>query len=315
MRNTFVILATVFCLQALCQVENDLQKIYAQNTVFMFGEDRHNVRSTDSLKTTQLKKIINDKPIVLFESGLAEIFAANYNNILPTSSIYPIWKNKFYDSLFVFLKNNQIKWYGLDIQPCNFSFSTYLSDVIKKAGLHCKNIDSALVHFSFLKQRNMLSKKELTSYMSQRDNFLHFYNEILNSSSKIASQLLYSEKETAYFIQAIKSRMMLVDEIPCSLANKELLTYRDSCMYQNYIFLNNQFNIKSKVIVLAHNYHISNSFKNYTPFGSYIYKSNPETVSVGIMHTNKQHLSVKPKSLVAKTILKNSNCDFYLIAE
>ncbi|HXB41889.1 MAG TPA: hypothetical protein VNZ49_15210 [Bacteroidia bacterium] len=316
--SSFIIALILFANLAQSQssaVYEELDKLYSSNKVFMLGEDRHGVKTIDSFKVNLCKRIIKDTSIVVFESGITESFLAyRRNNFTNTQLLYPVWRNKYYDDFLRFIKQRDIIWFGIDIQPNSFLFSKFIDSVLQKCGLKKENInlDSSLVYFSLEKQKLSLSQKEIKKFINDKNIYLDFYNQLLNNLAKISAVENLNKEQELFLKQVILSRIMLIDEIIKPIG-KTLIRYRDSCMYENFHFFSSILSNKaSHYLIMSHNYHISHKFDNYMPLGEYIYNSEPKSVSVGIYLDSQLNTKLLPKNEAKKNIRKNSDCDFYI---
>ena len=290
---------------------SDLQclKNYIGNrSIVQLGESSHGTKEYSQIKVRLIKFLHEEMgfDVIAFESGFFECFYTNEN--IPQIPVYPAMQNSIYwnwgtpelRDLFLYIKNTHNTNHPLILAGIDCQFSSklgsiskhpsFLFDVISKVdssyAFQCMEFDSLTIF--------NIASWNVSYLISNRDIIRQQYLEILdfidNHKSEINNAFSQRQELPEVLIQSTLSLMTFLD-IMCIYDVNETEYYRkrDSSMAANFFFLKEYLYPQKKIIIWAHNYHISNGtyFHAFSPdvkvTGNWIYeKYNNDLYTIGL---------------------------------
>lgn len=235
----------------------------------LLGESSHGVNEYSVIKL-RLIKYLHEKlnfNTIFFESGISECAYVNEqkNNLsaeqMVKNALFYVWHTEENIKLMQYIKSNHMNVFGLDNQYT----SELHSEIIKLSGdkldsqnaLQIYTLDTMITHLissnNFHADRSGIAK---TKFESLKRKAHKIYADFI---SKIDTKL-NSEKNAAFKFQLLLLKKILINKLYTIDAIHEPSRYfseRDQIMTSNFKFLADTLNKNAKIIVWAHNSHIS----------------------------------------------------------
>jgi erythromycin esterase len=271
-----------------------LKQVLKDKNIIFLGENSHGTSQFTSLKSRMIRYLHDSLgfDVLAFESNAADAFAGN--KTIPVSdvrtciynSISSMWHVEEIVPLFDFIKTanttkNPVYIAGVDITMSNgsYSFSRFLNDLISPVNpAYAKEILKSDSMFSRFGVRgwtigNILSKEEKDTFRVVKSNQLSVYSRLIdfiniNKDKFSGSQSMNAEAAKFYLQSRIEyiywsnkdstymaGRLHLKD--PKMNFTKLFARFRDYMMSQNLRFLTETLYPGKKIIVWAHNAHIT----------------------------------------------------------
>ncbi len=270
-----------------------LKKQLKGQRLVAIGEFTHGASEIFYLKNKLLQCLHKelDYEVVLFESGIGEILLPNYSRdtLSARRMIYSLtgpWQTKSHVPLMDLVKGSpDLEIAGFDVQKSGGAFSRIIRPITEQV------TDATGIDLIDLEKRNdalrkLLNSRKLTDDItSLRGSVLEDYRKLLSflNSSGIGE----SDKVPLKLItQTIHNRIAYIhyryDFLQDQDWNKRWLK-RDSLMAENIRFLTEDIYPDKKIIILAHNFHISKYNPKEEVMGEYltsILKDNVYTIGV-----------------------------------
>jgi erythromycin esterase len=274
-----------------------LDSLLFEKKIVLLGESSHGINEYSLLKLRFIK-YLHEKlhfNTILFESGISECayIDENKENLTPTemlnNGVFFIWQTQSNIRLMQYIKDNNIKIYGIDNQYTSPKNSEYIKLVGFKIDINLSSkiysLDTAIAQlyfnkntysnvFNSAKDRFLCLKSEMnktyTSFISKIDSVLHTKN----------LQQAISENKLLLLRKILLKKLYYVNTVTQgSVYSKQ----RDSIMGNNLKFIVDSLDKDSKIIVWAHNSHISKTgSQNPTSYLGKIIQKNYGKVTYGI---------------------------------
>ncbi|WP_214484834.1 erythromycin esterase family protein [Bacillus sp. SM2101] len=247
-----------------------LKDILKDKRVVMLGESSHGVSEYSLIKSRLIKFLHEelDYNVVAFESGLAEIYAANemLSDIGTIkgmkSSLFSVWHTDHNINLFKYIKEqkateNPINIVGFDMQPQNLYINYYFKD---RHTDFTANIQSVELEYYELVY-SYKSKNYPENWLEVSKTLIEKYNSLLSQLSQGEPLLGQSirEDEKQWFKKIFEQRIKSLNE-RYTIENvgnpKGDFESRDKIMSDNLVWLLEEMYPDEKFIVWAHNDHI-----------------------------------------------------------
>jgi erythromycin esterase len=274
-----------------------LDSLLIQKKIVLLGESSHGINEYSLLKFRFIK-YLHEKlhfNTILFESGISECayIDENKENLSPTEmlndGLFFIWQTQSNVRLMQYIKDNNIKIYGIDNQYTSPKNSEYVKLIGSKIDVHLSNkiysLDTAIAQLYF----NKNTYSNLSN--SSRDRFLYLKSEMntvyTGLISKIDSalhnknvQYAISGNKLLFLKKILQNKLYYVNTVTQgSVYSKQ----RDSIMGNNFKFIVDSIDKDSKIIVWAHNSHISKTgLQNPSSYLGKIIHENYSKVTYGI---------------------------------
>ena len=252
---------------------NSLKKIWKENAIVLIGESGHGMAEYFTLKTRLVKYLHQELGfnVLAVEGSLGDCGGAQINadklndTLLMNHCFYQTWNFKEALPLFSYIKENQkhdnpLILSGFDNIPTGHYFPEFSSDVISKID-STKNASIKFIAYNFIAFTNGVEKTSFNELKSTLlDSIISLENWIITNSSKINSS--YPENTTLVPI-LLRSLDNIRETIKISIdhySRNTLEKMRDSLMAANVLWLVDSLYPQEKIIVWAHNAHISKAY-------------------------------------------------------
>ena len=297
--------------------------------IICLGEERHRIETFSKCKTEFVKYLHKNLgyEVVAFEGSLLNIATAFYNipsdTLALKTALYGVWQTKSVLDLFRYSKGvahqtPPLVFTGFDVKspPSHFAslwLKTILQPINAKYAETVYSTDTLFTRKArpFDKNDNKtqpISKNESqffrTFYKSLLDTITFYENTLLQKNSVTANQLKIIE-------QSILNRVSLSLLVTISETSyKQTSTFRDSIMTQNILWLVNNLYKDKKIILWAHDAHISKkTIKGYLNFNQKSsvamlpnnIKNEVETISLNFIKNAPKNIKKQIKSLKGNT--------------
>lgn len=244
-----------------------LKKQLKGQRIVAIGEFNHGSSEVFYLKNKLVQYLHEqlDYDVVLFESGIGEMLLPNYSRdtLSARRMIYSLvgpWQTKSHVPLMGFIKENpELEIAGFDVQKSGGAFSRIISPITETVK------ESTDVDLVDLERRNDILRKLLNG-RKLTDEIVNLRNSVLDNYQKALSFLHNSDLTGPEDIplqlitRTLRNRIAYIHYRYNFLQdqdwNKRWMK-RDSVMAENVRFLTEEIYPDKKVIIVAHNFHIS----------------------------------------------------------
>ncbi len=225
--------------------------------------------------------------LILFESGIGEvgIIYQNRNDVKGTeltSGFFGGWRTLEFKHLIRYAIDKNIPFGGFDVQRTGYTFTKYVSDTYKQVD----SISEMEQRFVSLKSQLSNYRTEYNSVQTETQRLINWYQaliDLLPESDRLANQTLTNRVHyLTYMLKFTQTKDW-----------NERWKARDSAMAQNIYWLLEEYKPVNKVIIVAHNFHISTYNEKETVMGEYLtekFKDNMYVIgafaSKGSFHNN-----------------------------
>ncbi|WP_104734574.1 erythromycin esterase family protein [Hanstruepera ponticola] len=270
---------------------NPLLEKVKNKRIVLLGEQNHGskeifISRNDLIKSLHEKLDFN---VIIFESGIGELASIEIqkNTLTPTQMTYGFfsgWRTKEFTDLMKYVKFNNISISGFDVQKTGSSFENLLISTLKKLKL---NLDQ----YPDLEKRFDNEKRKLTNRKAVFDSV---QNSTLTLINDFKSQLSIIEKSdsqkfdnsTHFVTRTLKNRIKYLEYFLEFVQDQDWnkrWEARDYMMYSNIDWLLKTVYKNQKVIVIAHNFHISKFNEKLEVMGEFLNQEyNSEIYTLGI---------------------------------
>jgi erythromycin esterase len=239
-----------------------LKPLLKDKRIVMLGESSYGVAEYESIKS-RITDFLNTEMgfgVIAFETGIAEASAANFNTNLSATAtmqqaLYKIWQTEQMLSVFKLVKASKtIAITGFDINASGLGYATYLKQFfrVKNDSLAemAFNTDSLVTDYSFRYQRNDFVGTVRKSFEREKAQYVKNYQKLIAVVEK-----LNPTDETKMIVHVLQNRIQLIDNL--KLEHKEYNEAQEKAMAANVEWLANVLYPNKKIIIWAHNTHIS----------------------------------------------------------
>lgn len=258
-----------------------------KNMIFL-GEQNHGSKElfrwrNDLIQYLHQKHGFNT---VLFESGIGELLNADGNestlsSIQMTRRLFGGWRTAEFRDLMAYINSEQMGWAGFDVQRSGGSFKNSLDMICKK-----NHIDS--VFYSELESRYSQIQSQLNNRKSVYDSLqsttfklIHDYHALYSRMGELNDQAL--THQFLFVRQTLKNRMVYLNYMLSFLNDHDFhkrWASRDSMMAENLIWLKDHIYPGQKIIIIAHNFHVSRWNEMESSMGEIIHSRYPQQTYV-----------------------------------
>ncbi len=273
---------------------NFLRGILKDKRIVMLGESGHGVAEFNILKT-RLIKFLHEQlgfEVIAFESGIAECAAMQIKKEKVTAdsmmknSLFHIWHTKQNLELFEYLKNtDSLILTGIDVQLSKYRlFSYFLIDFFRKISedmaLKAYLTESESVYM--FRSDPLALFRHKNDYMKKRYELQMSYIELinyLNDKEQKFKEAGYKSWELKMVKRSLFNRVRFFN-----LHDNEIVPFeeiRDMIMAENLEWMTRYIFPDKKIIVWAHNYHISKYNDIKRVMGAYL-SEEIKNISYGI---------------------------------
>lgn len=257
-----------------------LKKQLKGHSMVAIGEFNHGSKEAFYLKNGLIEYLHKklDYDVVLFESGIGEMLLPNYSRdtLSARRMIYSLvgpWQTKSHVPLMSLVKNNpDLEIAGFDVQKSGGAFSRIVGPIVEQVE------NGSGIDLLALEKRNDVLRK-LLNFRKVTDEITTLRKSVLADYQKVLSFLTSSAIKGSgpvpvkLIIQTIRNRMAYIsyryEFMKDSDWNKRW-RMRDSLMAENVRFFTEEIYPGKKVIILAHNFHISKHNPKEEVMGEYL---------------------------------------------
>lgn len=247
--------------------------------IVLLGEFTHGAGEI-FLSRNELIKELHEKlgfNTILFESGIGELAYVDLKraDLSPTRMTYGFfggWRTQEWKDLMAYLKKKNISVGGFDVQRTGGAFKVLLKEVAQK-----ENLDSTIYidlekRFGRVGQRLRKRKMQYDSVKIETHQLIHDYKtiyQLFKQSSESSEMKEYSLQTLLNRIAYLKYRLQFLKDKDW---NQRWL-FRDSMMAENIIWLSENRFKNEKLIIGAHNFHISKQNEKEAVMGEFLKES------------------------------------------
>ncbi len=255
-----------------------LKSLLADKTVVSLGENFHRVGEYSTLKTRIIKYLHEELgfDVIAFESGMGECAAVSEDISNLTSkemmenSIFPIWHSKETLGLFDYIKaqsktDRPLELAGYDMQLTSMYFSNFMFkwlygiDVDIATDFATFEMEYLQSFYGLLNQYAFESYKHKQEFQTILDKYAPKYEEVIKymTNNREKFEAVYPDNKQLFDI-AIKTLQTRPDMVKMSmLENRASYELRDVIMADNVEWMMKTLYPNKKVILWAHNDHLS----------------------------------------------------------
>lgn len=235
----------------------------------LLGESSHGVNEYSQIKLRLIKYLHKHLGFntIFFESGISECAFINEkkNNLSPKemlkNALFDVWHSEQNIELMQYIKENHIQMYGIDNQYT----SNQYSEIIKLIGDNVNAQDALRAYTIDTLTASLFRSKEFRTGKSVLldSKFETVKSEAHRSYTELISKInvkLQNERNSDLKSSFLLLKKILTNKLYFIDMMKEQTRYfseRDKIMASNFKFLADTLNKNEKIIVWAHNSHIS----------------------------------------------------------
>ena len=267
----------------LKQVEN--------KRIILLGEPNHGAAEiflsrNDLIKSLHAALGFN---VILFESGIGELISINQQqkNLTPeemTLGFFGGWRNREFADLMRYVKANNISVSGFDVQRTGRSFEALMLTELERLNLDAEPYLGLEKRFSEEKKKLNDRSVAMKTVQSSTPKLMEDYHTLQLAMESVDSNTF---NETALFVQrALQNRIAYLKYFLDFKENRDWRqrwSARDYMMYSNIDWLLNKVYKDQKVVIVAHNFHISKYNEKEEVMGAMLYKDyGPDMYAIGV---------------------------------
>lgn len=241
--------------------------------VVAIGEFNHGSKEVFALRNSLIKYLHEEQgfDVVLFESGLGEIIEPSHQkkSISPekmTSGFFRIWQTQGFADLMKYIQKKDMEISAFDVQRSGSSFNAFLQTIAEENEIRLISYGGFEERFSTLSQRlkkenfdeiKGLTRVLISDYKRLKIELDHKWEDkptkdLLFASRVVENRVAYLQ----YYLDFAKTKNWNVR-----------FDARDSVMASNVIWLSENIFPNQKIILVAHNYHVSKFNHNQLVMG------------------------------------------------
>jgi erythromycin esterase len=200
---------------------------------------------------------------VLFESGFGELLPMDRKEfpmcpLQMTRGLFGGWRTPEFLELMACIKSEKMAYAGIDVQRSGGSFRNVLD-------VFCKNHQIDSTHYHDLEVRYSLVHGQLNNRKSVYDSLQSSTQELIMDYQRLSNRIdeledQVSSHQVLLVNQTLKNRMAYLNYMSSFKKDQDWhrrWARRDSMMAENLIWLRDHIYPDQKIIVIAHNFHIS----------------------------------------------------------
>ncbi len=247
-------------------------------TIVFLGEPNHGAKEIFEFRNQLIKHLHEelDFNVLLLESGIGELIAANLDKDQPTpkdmtQGLFGNWRTAEFRDLISYCQSNNISIAGFDVQRTGTTFKKVLQRTIEEGGLDTREARDVESRYGAMHRR--LNKKKVT-YDSVNvgvnqliDDYLHLH-DLLSTTSLPGNQV-----RNDAVLRTITNRVEYLTFMLAFVQERDWrkrFTARDSLMAANIEWLTKHRYSDEKLIIVAHNYHIAKYNQKETVMGEFL---------------------------------------------
>ncbi|MEO1051771.1 MAG: erythromycin esterase family protein [Bacteroidota bacterium] len=189
--------------------------------------------------------------VILFESGFGEVGVINLNKkeLHGESRSYGFfsgWRNKAFEELVGYATDNDITIAGFDVQRTGSVFTSWLTAQLEEPA-----------PFKDMEQRFVKIKSKLSNYRTVYDSVSTATQSLIREYEALRNQF---EARDEFITRTLANRITFLRYMLAFAKDKDWnqrWKARDAAMADNVIWLQQRYGSDEKIIIIAHNFHIS----------------------------------------------------------
>lgn len=227
------------------------------------GEFNHGAHEIFTLRNSLLKYLHQKHgfQVILFEAGMGEMLIIDQrkSRLSPEKMVlgfFNIWQTQAFAELMQYAGDNKIDIAGFDVQRSSNLFKQYLLESMDSAGISPDMYASYEKKFQILNSR--YSKEDSLTLVDDISDLKQDYLELEHEFWNVNSQ--ETSKRLSMVQKVLKNRVAYLDYMAAFNGSKDWrakFAARDSIMADNVSWLIEKIYPNEKVILVAHNYHLS----------------------------------------------------------
>ncbi len=247
-----------------CQWERLAGHLKNKNLV-LIGENNHGSKEifqwrNDLIRHLHQKEGFNT---VLFESGFGELLPGQEKEsalspLQMTRSLFGGWRSPEFKDLMAYIKSEQMAWGGIDVQRSGGGFREILNRFCGEYGVDTVMYQNLEGRYGFIHGQLNNRKSVYDSIQAITSDLMRDYQILSNRISELPKNS--SLHRMMLIHQTLQNRVVYLNYMLQFVKDKDWhhrWARRDSMMAENLIFLRRHIYPTQKIIVIAHNYHIS----------------------------------------------------------
>lgn len=255
--------------------------------IVLIGELNHGSRE-NFLVRNDLIKYLHEKRgfnVILFEAGIGELYLLNrdkseYSAKELTSGFFGIWRTMEFVDLMEYIKSEQLSIAGFDVQRSSGNaFKLLLKAVAEKYDLEAAQSTELEERFATL-DRALTNRKSVYEAVEPKT------KELIEAYQQLYELLQVdptnsSDSERQFLLKTIENRVAYLNYRLAFLKNKDWrkqYTTRDAAMANNVIWLKENIYPNEKLIIVGHNFHLSQYNEKEVTAGTYLKEKYPDKI-------------------------------------
>lgn len=270
---------------------NPVLKEVKNRRIVLLGELNHGSKEiflsrNDLIKSLHKKHGFNT---ILFEFGIGELISIDIQKEQlsakeMTNGLFGGWRTNEFIHLMNFVKSNNISISGFDVQRTGSDFENLLTNEAERIGLDSNTYSDLEKRFSEQKIKLTRRKAVYDSLHYATSKLIEDYTLLKHSLEKIGIQ--EGAQTSNFIIKTIENRIAFLRYYLDFVKDKnwsKRWNARDFMMFSNIDWLLKTVYKNEKVIVVAHNFHISKFNEKEEVMGEYLKKAyDSEMYSIGV---------------------------------
>jgi erythromycin esterase-like protein len=233
--------------------------------IVLLGESNHGSKEIFQSRNDLIKSLHRELgfDVILFESGIGELIEINSQKEQLTGAemtygFFSGWRTNEFIQLMDYVRENKLSISGFDVQRTGSSFHSVLMEELRRL-----NLDGA--KYQNIEKRFSDEKRKLSSRQAVYDSVQYSTNNLIKDYEILQSVIEKSEEEVSgevskLVVRTIQNRIKYLQYFLAFVKDKDWnkrWKERDFMMFSNLDWLLKTIYKDKKVIVVAHNFHIS----------------------------------------------------------
>lgn len=248
------------------------KKLLKNNRVVMLGEFCHGAKEINQLRKNFIQYLHEDLgyELLLFESGIGEGISIEYERDelsatqMVTAGVTGPWHTEDYVEIMQYIKANpDLHVAGFDVQRTGRSFDRWVQNALPVITPNPEAYQQ--IETLYTKMLRLFRNRKVKADEALENNYVHLsrlYKDLANLlvEKETALKNKFGEKVVALMIRTASNRQAYLDyfmDFKRSNDYRARWGARDSLMAANTLWLINELYPDKKVIISAHNFHIS----------------------------------------------------------
>ena len=242
--------------------------------IVLLGEANHKSKEIFMARNDLIQALHQEAgfDVVLFEAGIGEVGAVAWQRDhlsaqQMTRSLFGFWRTPAFIELMSYIKSNELDLGGLDVQRTNSRlFGSLAIDLAAYGDLDTSRFLDLENQYSIVNRKLVSREAIYDSVQAQVKDLVRGYEEL---SQQLAA-FKKPEKQLLLVGQTIKNRIAYLNYRLQFLVDRDYhrrWASRDQQMAENFLWLREHLFPNRKIIVVAHNYHISKTNEQETVMG------------------------------------------------